>query len=365
MPEKSNEIEPSNKKDKRDYLVGDKANDGTIGEIFYSYQNYIIYRDKVDYSIIFEANKPSIVHKKAYILLKQLRNDATMYLTKRRQEAIDKMLINSLNAVITHDEEAEGEFNIDEDFQKPKEYIEKYRDEVVEILYHHDNFNIYLLKDDTVKFWHKNSTSFIEAVNEFERLSNSATALKRQRKITALKMLSSALAAAFRTKALENIATLFEEAGMYINSEVQATLKQRLFYRIMGSALIIISLISLGLITKNSIFNGHTIDVYFYCALSGTLGATVSSLQRMNKISFNVYRSRISLDVESVTRLIIGIVFSLFLLITIKSGIVFSNYEDNIYAIISLAFISGFSERFVPNIISNVEGRGEELNKKD
>ena len=113
-------------------------------------------------------------------------------------------------------------------------------------------------------------------------------------------------------------------------------------------------------LSKEVFFDGNEIyDLYFFCSIAGALGATVSALQRINKISFDIYSSKTSLYIESLNRIIIGIVFSLFLLMAIKSGIVFSNYSGNIYAIISLAFIGGFSERFVPSIIANVDKEKE------
>lgn len=350
----------SNKIDKRDYSPGDKANDGTIGDVFYSYQEYVIYRDKVDNSIAFEANSPSGTHKRAYNLLKKIRNDATMCLTRRRQDVVDKMLVNALNSTITHDENSSNEFDIEEEFKEVTDYVDTHRSEVSEVLYQHDDFMIYLLEDNKVKWWHKNSSKYIDAVGEFEKLYTVATTIlqKNVQTTAAIMMLSTALAAAFRSKSLENLEDLFDEARTFIYTEIRSVLKYNLFYRIIMASGLMMILLSVILFSK-SFFDGNEIyDLYFFCSIAGALGATVSALQRINKISFDIYSSKTSLYIESLNRIIIGIVFSLFLLMAIKSGIVFSNYSSNIYAIISLAFIGGFSERFVPSIISNVD-KGE------
>lgn len=166
------------------------------------------------------------------------------------------------------------------------------------------------------------------------------------------RLLSSALSIAFRNNN-EDVSKIFSSARQFINFHIESCWKVRLFLTSAATSLFII--LSLILV---SMFSGIE-PVFIYCAIAGILGSVVSSLQRNGDMKIDPYASGISLYADVISKLILGIIFGIFVIFISKSEIALSPFKNNIYALFCFSFIAGFSERFIPDLITTITKKTE------
>lgn len=84
----------------------------------------------------------------------------------------------------------------------------------------------------------------------------------------------------------------------------------------------------------------------------GSVGAFVSLLQRYNTVVIPKYSTWRFISIRAVTRIVIGSIFGGIFIILNLSGIILNIVNSNHFLLYSFAFISGFSERFFPELIN-------------
>lgn len=110
-------------------------------------------------------------------------------------------------------------------------------------------------------------------------------------------------------------------------------------------------------------FVGKTCS-WFFSVVMGVLGSYVSIWSRYGKEIFTGQSSCVLLVMESTSRMLIGAIFAVVAILSIKSGFIFSSLEMGVwqYLLPLVCFLSGFNERFISSLMETL---GNKNSKKD
>jgi hypothetical protein len=86
----------------------------------------------------------------------------------------------------------------------------------------------------------------------------------------------------------------------------------------------------------------------------GAIGAFVSVLIRFRKIKIKEYSMTFYTAIRGTTRVLLGFLFGVIFVIIQESGVIGVG-NGNVFSIYTLSFISGFTERFVPELMAKVK----------
>lgn len=89
--------------------------------------------------------------------------------------------------------------------------------------------------------------------------------------------------------------------------------------------------------------------------LAGAAGACVSVLQRIRKLDIDWNSSRNMIAVEGVSRIAVGFFFGVLFALMCQGNLVLGALKEELNALLVFATISGFSERFVPELMEKLE----------
>jgi hypothetical protein len=93
---------------------------------------------------------------------------------------------------------------------------------------------------------------------------------------------------------------------------------------------------------------------------AGAAGAWASVLQRVSKLELGAFDNPAYQMMQGVTRIVLGTLFGFVSLLGIRAGILLSAAASNSSAIALIAFLGGFSERFIPELLDSMEkGQGD------
>ncbi|MDK1286853.1 hypothetical protein [Pseudoalteromonas umbrosa] len=332
--------------DKRLYAVGDITASGDEIEGIYSSSTFFILYVGGGGSLSWEIEQVPSWAKDSISECRRLRGLAESYLSRRHLPRVNRLLSDALATSLQSPEGTDTSGF----FSEANDYIDKYKDEIKSTIAHGPDFVIYRTKSDSVQWFHKKLPDFLnKAVEEFESLQSlSNSVLPKSYRPAVSSMLGSSLSVAFRKSKEDDVPSVFHSAKKFILSQTDSYLRIKLFIVSLLSTIIFL----LFLLVLSIPFDVN--NVYLFGAGSGVLGAMVSALQRNNKISIDPYGSLLGLYSESISRLLIGIIFGLFVVICAKSELALAPFKENIYAIICFSFIAGFTERFVPDLMSSV-----------
>lgn len=336
-------------KDKRLYSIGDASRNGSeISGIYGSSVDYILFWGETA-GLCWEIDEATSDVNEVLCEARRICTLASSSLTKQRSTVVYSMLadiiITTLHSV---------DFNYNEKlFSDILAYISKYKDEIKSVVSSGPMFTIYRVKDDFIQWHHsKLPENLRKSVEEFSTLQSLATSvLPVTHRKSVSRLLSSSLSSAFRTVKLSDDIDYFEQPRKFIYSQIESFLKVKIFY----VSLITTFIMQFILLCGYGYF-GTGLE-YFASASAGIFGVMVSSLQRNNKTQLDPYSSPQGLYSESISRIFIGVIFGLFIIFCAKSELALAPFKDDIYALVCFAFISGFSERFVPDLMSTVAGK--------
>lgn len=339
--------------DKRHYKIGDKTSQGHLIRGIYSCtKNYIIFHSGnggLSWDI-------SSVPKWASDAIPQCRRLLGISGSLNRGHL--SRLNNLLAMALANSWTSEPGTEISDFFNEAENFIAKHKDHTTAILSQGPDFQVFKNKTENVCWHHENpSPHQIKVIEEFQSLQALANSvLPVKYKPTVMRLLGSALSSAFRKDYDDDSIDVLSGARTYITSQIEAYFKVRLF--LISFAATFISILLLAFTSSTSDLD----NIYLLGTGSGITGAMISALQRNNSISINHYGNITSLYSESLSRLVIGAVFGLFIVFCAKSGIALAPFTDNIHAMACFSFISGFSERFVPDLMSTVSNNRIENN---
>lgn len=247
-------------------------------------------------------------------------------------------------------------YDIDVIFKDVREFIDRAKNSNGRCIVETPKFAVYLNKENNVVWWYYQDIPhyMTGALEEFESLKALALAiLPSSYKFVFMNKLASALANAFNKNDHDSAKKCFNDARSYLSSKAISSLKLKLFS-------ISISFTAISLLVITLIYKSYPESIYYLMGIgSGIIGAMVSSLQRKEEISLDNYAGEHSLYCESLSRLIIGATFGCFLVFGTQSELFLAPFKNNLQAIVCFCFISGFVERFVPDLINGVVRRNE------
>ncbi|WP_282114756.1 hypothetical protein [Pseudoalteromonas arctica] len=335
--------------DKRLYEIGDTTPTGAkIFGIYTSSVNFILYWGACG-GLGWQIDNISPVTNNVISEARRLGTQADSILTSHRMFTVNRMLADIISTSI-YTEDFKFSDNL---FNEVKDFIEQYRDELKAIVSSGPLYNVYRLKDDLIQWNHCNLPETLrKPVEDFNALQSLASAVlpKSQRKSVS-RLLSASLSSAFRCEKIADDLDLFEKPRKFIHSQIESYLKIKIFYISLFTTICM----QFSLLCGYLYFNSGL--MYFAGASAGIFGVMVSSLQRNNKITIDPYTSSLGLYSEGISRIFVGIIFGLFIIFCANSELALAPFKENIYALICFAFISGFSERFVPDLMSSVAGK--------
>ena len=102
----------------------------------------------------------------------------------------------------------------------------------------------------------------------------------------------------------------------------------------------------------------------------GALGAFVSIWTRYGKMDMTGLGRPVLHYLEAISRILIGMIFAMIIIITLKSGVIFDkiiNGQCEICLYCLLGFCAGFSEKMVPTVLERFiekEDQGNTTEKK-
>lgn len=284
-----------------------------------------------------------------FILIHSLIN---LYLNRFQKRDLSKLLASRLYYCLT----ATEPYNTEIVFKEAREYVESRKNSIKRRVIETPKFAVYLNNKNNVDWWcHEGIPEYmIDSIEEFEVLKELASStLPKSYKFVVMSKLASSLANSFNKTNAESAKNCFKEARTFIQLKAESFLKLKLFF--IGT---IFSLLTLAIIITCCYYLIE-FRIYFMGIGAGVIGAMVSSLQRNNSISLDSYPGEYGLYCESLSRLIIGAVFGCFIVFGTKSEMFLAPFKENIQAIICFCFISGFVERFVPELINGVVKKNE------
>ncbi|NIL34978.1 hypothetical protein [Bacillus thuringiensis] len=237
-----------------------------------------------------------------------------------------------------------------ENFKLVEESIQESVNEIGKIIHYGPGFEIYRTRSGGVGFWHENIPTYLKpAVSEFSQLSSiSNVILSSKDKKLANQQLASALYSSFNSVETENVLSSFIRVENFINTRAKSN---AIFWYVMCNSLLMLIIFLLSSLMYiysdlNKIFIVGTV-----CGLSG---AFLSSLIRFNELSFDILSPFRNVVLQGYSRLLIGAISGSFIIIASNSNLVLGIYSNNMNAIAVFSLISGFCERFVPNLISTI-----------
>jgi hypothetical protein len=92
-----------------------------------------------------------------------------------------------------------------------------------------------------------------------------------------------------------------------------------------------------------------------WAAVAGIGGSAMSVLHRSNTLALDPKAGRLFLILQGACRPLLGALFAGFMVLACRAELILAFAKDHPLALIPLATVAGFSERFVPEIMSQLE----------
>lgn len=130
-----------------------------------------------------------------------------------------------------------------------------------------------------------------------------------------------------------------------------------------------LSFILLSLITYIIFQLSNNVSEELYLGLTsgifGALGALVSVIQRSTGLTYSKVQTRNDAILHGLIRVFLGLIFGILLYIMLESNIILGFYdgENKTHLTWLLAFLAGFSERLIPEVLNSIEKNHLSSNK--
>lgn len=193
------------------------------------------------------------------------------------------------------------------------------------------------------------------------------TSLRKKQKKEAMWMIGHALYISLYEKDYECNEDNFKSAITYIETAQEESLHGAYIF---ASFIISVGFILLAIIMKEYKFMPDY-QIIVTAAMAGTVGGFVSILQRFREIEIYHFSASKYIALRSTVRTLVGSIFGVLIYIAsegkllpeVVHGVKGSpNQYDAMYF---FAFISGFSERFIPDLISKFTSKYKNTNHKE
>lgn len=185
-----------------------------------------------------------------------------------------------------------------------------------------------------------------------ELLTEIRTEVPAKSQELALHRLGKALFQAVTTISTLDIDVHFKSVRKYIDTVTLREARLRYVIAFLLSCLAV----ETSLLIADAHTEGMPINEYFWLATAGVAGSAISVLSRSSRLPLDKEAGVTLTVIQGGLRPLLGALFAEFALIAYKGDLAFSFAKDHPYALIAIAWIAGFSERLVPEMMSHLEG---------
>jgi hypothetical protein len=168
-----------------------------------------------------------------------------------------------------------------------------------------------------------------------------------------LRELGHCLFSAFEAENYEASEALFEpfiEKVERVKSPEFAILE----YTIISAVLTIVFSSALAWLYFNLIDTEAVFAMAMLCGAGGVVGSLFSTLQRQITINLDLMASRAFVVMQSLIRVISGLLAAIILFLASKSDIALGFAKDNPYTLLLFCVLAGFSERLIPDLFNKL-----------
>lgn len=224
-----------------------------------------------------------------------------------------------------------------------------------------DNFVVYLTGTGSLKWkiTKKNQENYLYAIslaNSQASKVHATVPVKQQNQ--AMWMVGHALFSSFHLNDPNEIAEYFKAPAMYIETAREEHLHQVYILTSLVLSLLML-VITIGLRWYfNDVKALHAVTAM----VAGTFGAFVSILHRFKDIEISSFSASEYIRIRSIVRTLVGSIFGVVVFIAYEGKLIPGVVDSTQYTLYFFAFVSGFSERFIPDLIKRFEAKNE--NKK-
>lgn len=185
--------------------------------------------------------------------------------------------------------------------------------------------------------------------------------LSKQKKLNFKRILGTAYVDVFH-KNYNTIETSIKQAQDYVNERSME--KARTIFLTVATACIFLFLIAFYLQRNGGTFLPWSINVSA-AILFGTAGAYTSIWSRFSELKMKGLSTKFALVVESLSRLLVGCISAIVMIMAFKTDFVLSVLKDKepIYVYSVIAFVAGFSERWLTSIVERFINEDEKQNE--
>lgn len=167
--------------------------------------------------------------------------------------------------------------------------------------------------------------------------------------LTYKKMLGTAYCLAFEAN-FARIEQIITDATTFLNNRNKE--KSRQFFLEFS---LVVTLLSLIVYCWQIQISHVEHSIWCHSIFFGICGSFVSIWTRYGKLSYTGLSSRRLHYLEAFSRQLVGALFAVVALLAMRCGLVFSGEADkDIYAVMLISFVAGFSERFVPSLMERI-----------
>jgi hypothetical protein len=192
-----------------------------------------------------------------------------------------------------------------------------------------------------------------KAISTFDTLmSEIATTVPRPYKQTAYFRLGKALFALLNSVDSPALETAYRP----VTSFVRGKARQSARVRYVAWCLLVATAAAVGGTLTASLSLGSMSEAV-QGAVAGVVGAMTSVLFRSRRLNVEPYADQLYLALQAGARILVGAVFGAFVVMASKANLVLGVLASNSLALVVVAFVAGFAERFVPELLRGIEER--------
>jgi hypothetical protein len=239
-----------------------------------------------------------------------------------------------------------------------KHLIAKHRDYLV---YLDEQLYVWWSIKDSYKPEATNLASFGEVLNRVSSLEAIEVSNLSEKQVAAYRrMLGEAVARLLDTQNPEQSHAILHAALEYITLRNSENGRLKYLAGSFGATIVVMLSVAVFWATKGGPSPPSEAAHVVLGMAAGAAGALMSILLRVNAMSFDASASAKLYYVEGAAKIFAGIIGALLVGVGIKGKIIFGNItapESQLPLIILFGIVAGASERFVPGIVKQIEGR--------
>lgn len=146
---------------------------------------------------------------------------------------------------------------------------------------------------------------------------------------------------------------LFNDVYQYI--QTTSNERAKIYYLLSGFVTSLLLSLIIVLMFYFLPSQNENIKLFMVVSFCGLWGALISIFQRSKKLTIDPFSSIFYTSFQSATRIIIGLIFGCLFLLAYKAKLILGILNDDIFNIAVFSALSGFSERFIPELLNKLD----------